>query len=195
MIRIITILFAISLAFSCKPKSDYDLVKERELASGKVVEDLFLDIRFGMGRKEFFGTCSEHNKNGILTNGNHALQIQYNASMPSGKSAEMNFYPRFEGDKLFFMPMEFLYPQWFPGNEDFSNEKLIVDVVGLLETWYGDGFFEVNNKDKSVSAMVKIDGNRLIRVYKKNINTVRVEILDLRVKDITEMTKKVEDAS
>jgi hypothetical protein len=43
--------------------------------------------------------------------------------------------------------------------------------------------------------MVKIDGNRLIRVFKKNINTIRVEILDLRVKDITEMTKKVEDAS
>lgn len=195
MIRVFMLLFALSLVLSCKPKTEYDLVKERELASGKVVEELFLDIKFGMGRKEFFGTCWEHNKNGVLINGNHYLQIQYKPVMPSGKNGEMNFYPEFEDDKLFFMPIEFVYPQWFPGNEEFSNEKLIVDVVALLETWYGDGFFEVANKDKSVSAMVKIDGNRLIRVFKKNINTVRVEILDLRVKDVAEMTKKVADAS
>jgi hypothetical protein len=195
MIRLFILFFALGLAMSCKPKTEYDLVKERELASGKVVEDLFLDIKFGMGRKEFYGTCWEHNKNGILINGDHYLQVQYRPTMPSGKSAEMNFYPDFDDDRLFFMPMEFLYPQWFPGNEEFSNEKLMTDVVDLLETWYGESFFEVANKDKSVSAMVKIDGNRLIRVFKKNINTVRAEILDLRVKDITEMTKKVANAS
>lgn len=187
--------FALGLVLSCKPKTEYDLVKEKELASGKIEEDLFLDIRFGMGRKEFYGTCWEHNKNGILVNGDHYLQIQYLPTVASGKSVVMNFYPEFEEDKLFFMPMEFGYTQWFPGNEEFTNEKLIVDVVDLLESWYGDGFFEVSDKDKKISAMVKIDGNRLIRVFKKNINTIRVEILDLRVKDITEMTKKVEDAS
>ncbi|MCS4434841.1 hypothetical protein [Aquiflexum gelatinilyticum] len=195
MIRVFILFFALGLALSCKPKTEYDLVKERELTSGKIEEDLFLDIRFGMGRKEFYGTCWEHNKNGILVNGDHYLQIQYLPKVSSGKSVVMNFYPEFEEDKLFFMPMEFGYTQWFPGNEEFTNEKLIVDVVDLLESWYGDGFFEVSDKDKKISAMVKIDGNRLIRVFKKNINTIRVEILDLRVKDITEMTKKVEDAS
>jgi hypothetical protein len=195
MIRVFILFIALGLALSCKPKTEYDLVKERELASGKIEEDLFLDIRFGMGRKEFYGTCWEHNKNGILVNGDHYLQIQYLPTVASGKSVVMNFYPEFEEDKLFFMPMEFGYTQWFPGNEEFTNEKLIVDVVDLLESWYGDGFFEVSDKDKKISAMVKIDGNRLIRVFKKNINTIRVEILDLRVKDITEMTKKVENAS
>ncbi|MCR9017330.1 hypothetical protein [Aquiflexum gelatinilyticum] len=195
MIRVFILFIALGLALSCKPKTEYDLVKERELASGKIEEDLFLDIRFGMGRKEFYGTCWEHNKNGILVNGDHYLQIQYLPKVASGKSVVMNFYPEFEEDKLFFMPMEFGYTQWFPGNEEFTNEKLIVDVVDLLESWFGDGFFEVSDKDKKISAMVKIDGNRLIRVFKKNINTIRVEILDLRVKDITEMTKKVEDAS
>lgn len=195
MIRVFILFIALGLALSCKPKTEYDLVKEKELASGKIEEDLFLDIRFGMGRKEFYGTCWEHNKNGILVNGDHYLQIQYLPKVSSGKSVVMNFYPEFEEDKLFFMPMEFGYTQWFPGNEEFTNEKLIVDVVDLLESWYGDGFFEVSDKDKKISAMVKIDGNRLIRVFKKNINTIRVEILDLRVKDITEMTKKVENAS
>jgi hypothetical protein len=195
MIRVFILFFALGISFSCKPKTEYDLVKEREMASGKIEEKLFLDLRFGMGRKDFFEVCAKHNKDGILINGAHYLQVQYKPNMPSGKATDMFFYPDFEEDKIFFMPMEFIYSAWFPGNEEFTNEKLIVDVVGLLESWYGKGFFEVANQDKTISAMVKIDGNRLIRVFKKNINTVRVEILDLRVKDITEMTKKVEDAS
>jgi hypothetical protein len=179
---------------ACQPKSEYDRVKERELSSGKVVEDLFLDLRFGMGRKEFFGTCWEHNKKGILTNGAHHLMVQYKPEMPSGKVADMFFYPQFEENKLYFMPMEFVYPAWFPGNEAYSNEKLFEDVVDLMGNWYGEGFFEVANKDRSIRAMVKIDGNRLIRIFKKDISSVRVEILDLRVKDISEM-KKEDDAA
>ena len=194
MLRILYLIILLNIAMACQPKTEYERVKEKEISSGKVVEDLFLDLRFGMDRKEFFGTCWEHNKNGILINGSHYLMIQYKPEMPSGKVADMFFYPEFEENKLFFMPMEFIYPAWFPGNEDYSNESLFEDVIDLLENWYGDGFFEVANKDRSIRAMVKIDGNRLIRVFKKDISTVRVEILDLRVKDISEM-KKEDDAA
>jgi hypothetical protein len=190
MKRVSILILLIATMLACQPKSEYELVKERELSSGKVVEDLFLDLRFGMGSKEFFGTCWEHNKKGILTNGAHHLMVQYRPEMPSGKETNMFFYPKFEENKLYFMPMEFVYPSWFPGNEEFSNEKLLQDVVTLMEQWYGDGFFEVANKDRSIRAMVKIDGNRLIRVFKKDISTVRVEMLDLRVKDISEMNKE-----
>jgi hypothetical protein len=190
MLRIIYLIIFLNMAMACQPKTEYERVKEREISSGKVVEDLFLDLRFGMGRKEFFGTCWEHNKNGILTNGGHLLMVQYKPEMPSGKVADMFFYPEFEENKLYFMPMEFVYPAWFPGNEEFSNENLFEDVVDLLGNWYGAGFFEVANKDRSIRAMVKIDGNRLIRVFKKDISTVRVEILDLRVKDISDMKKE-----
>jgi hypothetical protein len=190
MKRVSILILLIATILACQPKSEYELIKERELSSGKSVEDLFLDLRFGMGRKEFFGTCWEHNKKGILVNGAHHLMVQYKPEMPSGKEVNMFFYPKFEENKLYFMPMEFVYPSWFPGNEEFSNDKLIEDVVALMELWYGDGFFEVANKDRSIRAMVKIDGNRLIRVFKKDISTVRVEMLDLRVKDISEMNKE-----
>lgn len=182
------------LLLSCQPKSEYQKVKEEELASGKVVEELFLDLRFGMERKEFFATCWEHNKKGILTNGAHVLQVQYKPTMPSGKDTNMFFYPSFEDNKLYFMPMEFVYGGWFPGNEEYGNDKLMEDVVTFLEGWFGEGFFEVSNKSKTVKAMVKIDGNRLIRIFKKDLKSVRVEILDLRVKDIAEMNKKDEEA-
>jgi hypothetical protein len=187
------ILLSMFFLASCTPKSEYDQVKERELKSGKVVEDLFLDLRLGMGRKDFYGTCWEHNKNGILTNGAHYLQVLYNPVLPSGKVANMHFYPKFEEDHLFYMPIELVYQDWFPGNEAYSIDNLMGDVMGMLEKWYGDGFFEVSNKEKTVKAMVKVDGNRLIRVHKKNINTVKVEILDLRIKDFAQLNKSDEE--
>jgi len=192
MNKIYILLLLLTLIISCKPKTEYDKVKERELASGKVVTDLFLDLSFGMDRKTFYGTCWEHNKKGILTNGAHYLQIHYKPEMPSGKTADMFFYPQFEEGKIVFMPVEFLYPDWFPNREEFSSTALKKDVVDLLESWYGPGFFEVTNKDKSISAMVKIDGNRHIRVFKKNLTTVRVEMMDLREMDFEDLKKKKE---
>jgi len=182
------------LVMACQPKTEYDKLKEKELASGKIVEDLFLDLRFGMGRKEFFGTCWEHNKNGILTNGAHYLQIEYKPEVPSGKDVRMNFYPQFEDNHLYFMPMEFQYTSWFPNNEEFTNDKLLVDVLGLLKDWYGEDFLEVTNKKNTVRAFVRIDGNRWIRVFVKDMTTVRVEMLDLRIKDIADMTKNKDEA-
>ncbi|MFC0655149.1 hypothetical protein [Mongoliitalea lutea] len=187
------VLLIIFFLASCTSKTEYEQVKERELKSGKVVEELFLDLRLGMGRKDFYGTCWEHNKNGILTNGAHYLQVLYNPILPSGKVANMHFYPKFEEDHLYYMPIEILYQDWFPTNEEFSIDNLMKDVMAMLEKWYGEGFFEVSNKGKTVSAMVKVDGNRVIRVHKKNINTVRVEILDLRIKDFTQLNKQDEE--
>lgn len=174
---------------ACQTKTEYQQVKERELASGETFNDLFLGLHFGMGRKDFFGTCWELNKQGVLVNGANALQIQYKPDMPSKKPTHMFFYPEFEDNQLYFMPMEFIYPSWFPGNDEYSNDKLMEDVQGLLEDWYGDGFFEVMNNSKTVRAVVKIDGNRLIRIFKKNVSTIRVEMLDLRVKDISDMIR------
>jgi hypothetical protein len=144
--------------------------------------------------KSFLGTCWEHNKNGILTNGAHYLQIQYQPEVISGKEVLMHFYPQFEDNRLYFMPMEFSYPSWFPGNEEFTNDKLLEDVLALMIDWYGDDFFEVSNKEQTVKAFVNINGNRLIRIFKKNMISVRVEMLDLRVKDISDMIIKDDEA-
>lgn len=43
--------------------------------------------------------------------------------------------------------------------------------------------------------MVKIDGNRLLCAFKKDIIAIRVEMLNLRVKDISEMNKQENDAA
>ncbi|MGY6558522.1 MAG: hypothetical protein ACXIT9_04505 [Nitritalea sp.] len=184
---LLLILWISSFLVACSLDSTYEKTKKRELASGQIYEELFLGLEFGMSRKDFFSTCWELNKQGILMNGAHELMVRYQPDLPSGNEANMFFYPRFEGDKLFYMPLEFQYRNWFPTNPATTSEKLVDDVVGLLSSWYGEGFFRVEDKSGAF-AMVKIDGNRLIRVYIKDLSAVRVDILDLRVKDIKDIS-------
>jgi hypothetical protein len=167
------------LLFSCK--SEYEKIESRELATGKVVNELFLGLELGMTKKEFFETCWDLNKKGILSNGPTELSVQYRPTMPSGLPVQMRFYPKFEEDKIYLMPIEFSYEGWAPWNEDLSAENLRDDVVKLFEEWMGPGFFEVTNEDKTQIVWVKIDGNRRIRIFKKHISAVRVEIVDLKI--------------
>jgi hypothetical protein len=164
-LKSVNILTLSLLLFSCQ--SEYEKLEKRELASGKQVNELFLGLKLGMDQKTFFETCWELNKQGKLTNG------------PSELSVEYSFYPKFEQDKIYMMPIEFTYEAWAPWNEDLSAEKLREDVVKLFEEWYGPGFIEVTNEDKSQIVFVKMDGNRRIRIFKKHISTVRAEISDL----------------
>ena len=165
--------------FSCQ--SDYEKMEERELASGRQVKELFLGLELGMDKKDFFQTCWDLNKKGLLINGPSELSVEYTPQMPSGNKAKMMFYPKFEQDKIYLMPIEFQYLGWSPTNEDLSADKLREDVLKLMEEWYGAGFIEVSNEDKSKIAWVKMDGNRRIRIFKKHISIVRVEISDLPV--------------
>ncbi len=167
------------LFFSCK--SEYEKLEEKELASGKKVNDIFLGLELGMQKRDFFEACWQLNKEGKLTNGPTALSVEYNAEMPSGHPAKMRFYPQFDQDKIYLMPIEFTYEGWAPWNEDLKAEKLREDVVKLFESWYGPGFIEVYNEDKSQVVFVKMDGNRRIRIFKKHLSVVRAEISDLPV--------------
>ncbi|MEN2283781.1 hypothetical protein AAGF08_16675 [Algoriphagus sp. SE2] len=166
---------------SCQ--TPYEKMVEREIASGKEVKEIFLGIELGMSRKDFFETCWELNSQGILTNGPTELSVEYDAPLPSGNPAKMRFYPKFEDDKIYMMPVEFAYDGWAPWNEELSVEKLREDVVQLFEKWYGSGFIEVSNEDKSQIVFVKVDGNRRIRIFKKHLSIIRAEILDLKVQE------------
>lgn len=170
----------------CSLETEYEKVKRKELASGKEVKELFLGLEFGMSRQQFFDICWEWNKQGVLTEGAHEFRVLYQPELGSGSKLNMFFYPKFEEETIYYMPVEFKYQNWFPTNPNTSSDKLVDDVVNLLESWYGKGFFRVEDKDGAF-AMVKIDGNRLIRVYIKSISEVRVDMLDLRVKDIKQI--------
>jgi len=164
---------------SCK--TDYQKLEEKELSSGRVKNELYFGLELGMTKKKFFETCWELNQQGILTNGPSELSVVHSLEMPSTKPAKMHFYPKFYDDKIFLMPMEFSYEGWAPWNEDLNADKLLEDTIALFEQWYGEGFIEVANKDRSQVAFVKMDGNRRIRIFKKHLSSVRAEIVDLPV--------------
>ncbi len=134
-----------------------------------------------MDQKDFYETCWDLNKQGVLTNGPTELSVEYKADMPSGNKALMRFFPRFDQKKIFFMPAEFTYEGFAPWNEELDANHLLADVVDLFEDWYGEGFIEVTDKDNTKRVWVKMDGNRRIRIFKKHISVVRVEIVDLPV--------------
>jgi hypothetical protein len=170
---------------SCK--SDYQKMVEKELSSGEIVDELFLGLKLGMTKKEFYETCWELNKEGVLTNGPTELSVEYDAKLPSGKTAKMRFYPKFEDDQLYLMPIEFTYLEWAPWNEELSAENLRTDIVSLFEEWYDTQFIEVANEDKSQLAYVSVNRNRRIRIFKKHLSVVRAEILDLKVQEKIEV--------
>ncbi|MBN7802935.1 hypothetical protein J0A67_18805 [Algoriphagus aestuariicola] len=151
------------------------------MASGKIQNELFLGLKLGMDRKAFYQTCWDLNQQGLLVNGPSELSVEYRPTMPSRFPTKMMFYPRFEDERIYLMPIEFTYEGWAPWNEDLKAEKLREDVVKLFESWYGPGFIEVYNEDKSQIVFVKMDGNRRIRIFKKHLSVVRAEISDLPV--------------
>jgi hypothetical protein len=175
----LTLLYVLVLLSSCQ--SEYAKVENKELASGKTVNELFLGLELGMDKKKFYETCWDLNKEGVLTNGPGELSVEYKVTLPSGNAASMRFYPKFEENKIYLMPTEFSYDNWAPWNEELSAEKLRDDVTKLFEEWYGEGFLEVTNEDRSQIAWVKVEGNRRIRVFKKHISAVTAEIVDLKI--------------
>ncbi|GAA0877939.1 hypothetical protein GCM10009119_09070 [Algoriphagus jejuensis] len=164
---------------SCQ--SDYQKMEAKELASGNIENELFLGLELGMSQKTFYEKCWKMNGEGILTNGPTELSVEYQVEMPSSLPTKMRFYPKFKDDKIYQMPVDYTYDGWAPYNKELSVENLRKDVVNLYESWYGQGFIEVKSEDGNQVVFVKVDGNRRTRIFKKNLSTVRVEILDLRV--------------
>ena len=173
----------------CCTGSDYDRVLKREMNKGTRYDSLFLGINFNMERKDFYAHCWRLNKQEVIRQGPSNLSVQYQIDSALMKHpAYMWFYPEFKDNKINRMPIDFSYINWAPWLPEMSTDSLLSDTKRLMEKWYGNGFFLVENKDKSKHVWVKIDGNRRIMIYPKTISTVQVDLADM-----TNRTKKLEE--
>lgn len=161
-------------------QSDYEKMVERELASGIRHDSLFLGMHFGMTRDSFYRHCFALNRQGLVTNGPQNNTVLY-VIEGYRYTIDMNFYPDFEQDKIFKMPVVFNYQAWAPWTKDLYADKLVPDVLELLTRWYGPGFLAKKTPDNK-PFWVKVDGNRQILVSIQNERNVRAEISDLTVK-------------
>ena len=160
-------------------KHEYQRTVEKELASGERNDSIFLDIHFGMHRKDFFEHCWEMNKKGWIRQGDKNLTVQFDMFIKDKKTL-VDFYPDFHQDRIYQMPVTYRYFGWSPWIKELSSDILLQEILKIYKNTYGDNFIEVE-RDKVGKAFVQVDGNRRISIYKKGEQNVRVIFTDLSV--------------
>ena len=166
-------------------ESEYERVLERELASNVRQDSLFLGIKLGMTSKEFYTHCWKINKQGLIRQGNSNTSVLYEMPNQLKFPAEMNFYPTFYEDRIYEMPVTFSYVNWAPWNKPTRADSLQVEVLDLMQKWYGEDFIEIPGENGKV-AYVRIDGNRRISVSVLNERQVSVLFTDMLLNEEVE---------
>lgn len=168
------------LAASCKQKTEYQKLVERELAKESRNDSLFLGYYFGMPRQDFFDHTWELNSNKTVMQGNRTASIRYdldNLKYP----AQMNYYPDFYEGKLYKMPVRYMYNGWAPWNRDYWADSLKKDVLSVFRKRYPDRFHEMNHPELNVPAYIMVDKNKRISIYEMDNKEVVVDYTDLSV--------------
>ena len=174
------LILAVGGMTACQQKSQYEKLVEKELASGERNDSLFLGLRLGMSSKEFYQACWEMNKQGLVRQGTRNTTVVYQLGDQLPYSAVMDFYPKFMEDKIVEMPLVFRYDAWSPWNRRLWSDSLQLDVLHLMEDWYGEGFIRSEHPEKGV-AFVKVDGNRRIAIVTPDEQLVKVLFTDMSV--------------
>jgi hypothetical protein len=173
------IVIALLFCIGCNSKSEYIKMEERELSKGIRHDSLFLGLKLGMTSKEFYSKCWELNKKGLVTDGSGNTAVLYKLN-DLKYPGYINFYPEFYNDRIYSMPATFQYDGWAPWNRQLFSDSLHLDVVRLMEKWYGKGFVKITHSKKG-DAYAKVDGNRRISIVKKDERLVNVVFTDLFV--------------
>ena len=173
---------ACMLAAACDNRSPYEQLVDRELASGIRNDSLFLGYALGMSKDAFYEHSWALNRQGRVMQGPENQTIQYDLPDALPYPAKMYFYPDFHKDSVMRMRIRFIYDGWAPWTKRLSSDSLKLDVVALLESWYGDGFFQHGKTDRPFwhkEEFVKVDGNRRIVVAPYSDHEVRAIVTDM----------------
>ncbi len=169
------------------PTAQYERLVLKELASGERYDSLFLGIHFGMDAETFFKHCWELNHQKLVKEGPGNTTVEY--YLPDQENAiRMLFYPKFYNNLIYEMPVEFTYDAWAPWNKEFFSDKLILEIIRVFESWYGEGFVEIKHPERG-SVWVKVDGNRRISVWCHDEQKVKALFTDL----VAEQERKKEE--
>ncbi|MGB5435460.1 MAG: hypothetical protein WBM98_06170 [Maribacter sp.] len=171
---------------SCE--SEYNKTVNREAEKGIAKDSLVLGMSFGDTRQSFYDQCWQLNNKGLVTQGPNNRSVQYllssNDADKNLTAINMLFYGSFnEYDFMTGMDMEFSYKAWSPWNDDMSSKKLLPVIKDTLMNWFpGNDFIPIKSDKVKLETHVKVDGNRQILVYAKDIKDVVVKIENLKIK-------------
>ncbi len=172
-------LVALVMLSACKAPSPYEKLVKEELAKNVRNDSLFLGLSLGMSKKDFYGACWDLNKQGLVRQGSGNESVRYElGDLPH--EATLNFYPKFEDEKVIAMPCIFIYESWAPWNDELQGGKMALELQKMFMDWYGGNeFIEIIDPTKGL-AYYKIDGNRQITMLPQD-ELVRVLIKDLTI--------------
>lgn len=168
LLLIITISVGItSCETEAAPRTLYEKIERAELKKDIRKDSLFLGLHFGMKKVDFFNHCEALNQDSILYQGNGGKPEFFIKDDLKYKS-RMNFYPEYQNDLIWEMPVRFEYDGWAPWNKDYNATQLRKRVATMMMDWYGgNDFFEVPHPIDTI-ALVKIDGNRRIVLQRES---------------------------
>jgi len=181
IVWVMPILFAGLIIYGCSPRSKYERILKHELASEVRYDSLFMEISLGMPEKDFYTHCWDLNREGLIKQGSNNTTVEHELKDELIYPATMNFYPEFFQDKIYEMPVRFLYKGWTPWNKNLSSDSLAADVLKWYEKVYGDGFIKVIHPKRGI-AYVKVNGNRRITIFKEDGMHVWAIFTDMSVK-------------
>ena len=168
----------LALFVSCSQKSEYQQMVEEGLNSGTTVDEIFLGYSFNMTREEFLELSWEMNQQQVITGG---VKIEYLIE-DLKSTVKLEFYPEFENGVISKMPVSASYISWSPWNEQYNANELLKDLKTYYEDLYSTTFKQLDVPGIADDVpWVSIEGNREIRMYKKSVNTIHVEFIDLSI--------------
>lgn len=177
-------LIIIALLISCNGTS-----KEKEQ---RKYDSLFLGFSLGMEKKAFYDLCWENNKKGLFTHGPTNQSVEYLLTKETKNNVIMRFYPTFENEKVFEMPVTFTYEAWAPWNRQFQSDSLLIDMIHVFKKWYGDDFQVLKHKTMGI-IYARIDGKRRINLFIKDDQFVQAVFTDLQVEEGLKEKAKMND--
>ena len=172
--------------YSCT--SEYTKAVEAGLKSGIRYDSLFLGMKIGQTRDDFYKTCWELNKQKLISEGPGNMTAKYiepvDPATDSLKRKQILFYGIFdENNVMQGMQMTYSYYAWSTWDKDMHANELIKELLAFYEKNYlKNPFMEVDLGLKDIKAYAKIDGNRQITIYQQNEKDVVVKIEDLSYK-------------
>src|SRR5215475_12311944 len=97
-------------------ESRYRELVKSELASGKKVDSLLFDIRFGMTRREFYDYCWRMHQKDSFGDGGNVTSVLYRMKTQLRYPASMKFFPEFKKDSIYKLWAQVEYDAWAPWN-------------------------------------------------------------------------------
>lgn len=146
------------------------------------LDSVHMGVRLGMERQAFYDHCWDLNKQGKnITQGHNNTSVMHPDTINFEYPVEINFYPEFNSDnKVYILPVRYEYKAWAPWNKEVHADKLLPEVIELMEKSYGGKF-----QQKEVNGNIiwfKSDKPRLITIYQEGDHYVFVNFKNERYK-------------